>query len=79
MLSDGGGLVGPTFACIIGKQFEDLRVGDRYWYENAQPEGFSNKQLQQIRLVTLARVICDTTNDTKYIQKFAMLKANSVM
>ena len=33
-------LVGPLFECLLGRQFRDLKFGDRYWYETKGVEGF---------------------------------------
>ncbi|XP_050401580.1 peroxidase mlt-7 [Patella vulgata] len=53
-----GGIVGETFACIIGKTFSDLKKGDRFYYErNLTPD-----QLKEIKKISLAKVICDTTS-----------------
>ncbi|KAI1708148.1 heme peroxidase domain-containing protein [Ditylenchus destructor] len=64
-----GALVGPTFACIIAKQFEKVRHGDRFWYENFfQPSAFTEDQLNEIRQTTLASIICDNTDDIGMVQ-----------
>ncbi|XP_041675406.1 uncharacterized protein LOC108117525 [Drosophila eugracilis] len=56
-----GGLVGPTFACIIAQQFSNARRGDRFWYENGGFESsFTPAQLHSLRRVSLAQVLCRT-------------------
>ena len=32
-----GAVVGPTFGCLLGQQFQILKMGDRFWYENNIP------------------------------------------
>jgi hypothetical protein len=35
-------MVGPVFGCIMGETFKNLRLGDRFWFENAgQPSSFT--------------------------------------
>ncbi|XP_035245670.1 eosinophil peroxidase-like isoform X3 [Anguilla anguilla] len=54
-----GGRVGPLFACLIAKQFQNIRQGDRLWWQN---EGvFTSRQRASLASVSLARIICDNT------------------
>eukprot|EP00088_Acartia_fossae_P028789 TRINITY_DN29621_c0_g1_i3.p1 TRINITY_DN29621_c0_g1~~TRINITY_DN29621_c0_g1_i3.p1 ORF type:complete len:828 (-),score=123.74 TRINITY_DN29621_c0_g1_i3:220-2703(-) len=66
--SEDDGILGPTFQCIVGDQFTRLKSGDRFWYENAD-NGFSSSQLQQIRKVSLARILCDNAEGMVQMQK----------
>nr|XP_022290587.1 myeloperoxidase-like [Crassostrea virginica] len=53
-------LVGPLFECLLGRQFRDLKFGDRYWYETKGVEGFRRGELHEIRKVTLSKILCET-------------------
>ncbi|CAI9737761.1 peroxidase [Octopus vulgaris] len=68
-----GGDVGPTLACITARQFQALKVGDRFWYENAGPNQLSLDTLAAVRNVTMSRLICDNTN-IEQIQADAFLQ-----
>jgi hypothetical protein len=56
-----GAMVGPLLFNVIKDQFERLRDGDRYWYENGQ---FTPSELVQIRNTTLADIIRRNTSVT---------------
>ena len=62
-----GKLIGPTFQCLIGKQFQNMRDGDRFWFERKGV--FSESQLLQIRKMTMAKVLCLTLKGIVSIQK----------
>lgn len=67
-----GGIVGPTFGCIIAIQFRQLRKCDRFWYENADPVvRFTESQLAEIRKTTLAKTLCDHTDAFSDMQRSA--------
>ena len=60
-------LLGPTLQCIIGRQFKLLRDGDRFYFE--RPGQFTRSQLQEIRKMTLAKVLCLTLDDVVSVQR----------
>uniref|UniRef100_A0A0K0FH85 peroxidase n=1 Tax=Strongyloides venezuelensis TaxID=75913 RepID=A0A0K0FH85_STRVS len=60
-----GGVVGPTFACIISDQFKRLRDGDRFFYQNNKV--FTNLQSKEINSVSIASVICSSEPDIKNV------------
>ena len=54
-----GSIVGPTLACLLGIQFNNLRQCDRFWYETGDPSlRFSLAQLREIRRVRLSALLC---------------------
>ena len=56
-----GGVVGSTFARIIGDQFTALRDGDQYYFEN---QNFDAKTLNEIKGTTLSDLILRDTDTT---------------
>ena len=60
-------LLGPTFKCIIGRTFTDLRDGDRFFFQN--DDQFSIAQQEEVKKMTLAKVMCLTLENTEIIQE----------
>jgi peroxidase len=53
--------VGPTFQAIIGKQFEALRDGDRFFWRN---QGFDRATAERIAATRLSHIIKRNTDTT---------------
>ncbi|XP_073187315.1 probable oxidoreductase PXDNL isoform X5 [Lepidochelys kempii] len=69
-----GTRVGPTLMCLFVTQFQRLRDGDRFWYEN--PGVFTTAQLTQLKQASLARVLCDNGDNIQQVQPDVFLKAD---
>ncbi|XP_011199103.2 peroxidase isoform X1 [Bactrocera dorsalis] len=70
-------ILGPTFQCIIGRQFVNARTGDRFFFERYQPlSGFSKDQLAEIRKASLAQLFCNNADFLQDIQTNAFIFPN---
>lgn len=58
-----GAVVGPTFGCLLGQQFQILKKGDRFWYENNIPPSAFTKGSWN-----LTRTFVDPTLNIKSLQ-----------
>ena len=58
----GTGRLGETFAKIIGDQFESLRTGDRYFWQNQKFDTATASTIASTSLATLLRRETDSTN-----------------
>ncbi|XP_055946527.1 peroxidase-like [Argiope bruennichi] len=68
-----GAMVGPVHACLIARQFNHLRYGDRFWFEVQNQSGsFTPGQLEQIYKSSFARILCDNSDRIEEIQRWAL-------
>eukprot|EP00105_Crassostrea_gigas_P025286 XP_011445822.1 PREDICTED: peroxidase-like protein [Crassostrea gigas] len=64
-----GGILGPTFSCLLAYQFSLYKHGDRFWYENNDHENpltaFTGPQLAQLKQITHSKILCSVLKDDK--------------
>ena len=62
-------ILGPTFKCIIADTFARLKIGDRFFYDLDQNgTKFTPEQLNELRKTSMARILCDNTDNMDQIQ-----------
>merc|ERR1712142_31970 len=67
------GVVGPTFGCIMARQFRNYKIADRYWYENKiRNVGFTIGQLNAIKTTKYSDLLCLLGDDLDKVQKYVM-------
>ena len=72
--------LGPTFGCILRKQFLSSRDGDRFYFENRKkkenPGAFTRRQIKEIKKMTLAKVLCNNLSGAEKMREDVFQKPN---
>jgi len=74
------GIVGPTFACIIGKQFKVLMEGDRFFHHHTggpDINPIAGAAGEEIRARTLGALICEATTIPELSQNVFIQEGSS--
>ncbi|KAJ4441124.1 hypothetical protein ANN_10974 [Periplaneta americana] len=70
-----GAVLGATFTCLLAQQFISVRNSDRFWYENdIPPSSFTREQLEELRKVTLAGLLCNNVPGLEEVQSQAFVQ-----
>ena len=68
---EAGSLLGPTFACLFGITFANIRDGDRFYFK---ADGvFETAQRESIEQHSLAAIICDNGDSIDQLQEDVFL------
>lgn len=62
-----GVLSGPTFFCILMKQYYHTRISDRFWYQNGRSD-LTLEQLKEIHKATISKLLCTNGKNITSIQ-----------
>lgn len=75
-----GSMLGPVFNCLVAEQFAIARNSDRFWYEGENPASkFTLEQLEEARKSTLAKLICDNSDDIDSVQLYPFLQPDPIV
>ncbi|XP_026739290.1 peroxidase-like [Trichoplusia ni] len=70
-----GAFLGPTLYCIMVHNLLLWRQSDKFFFEHGGfPAALTIPQLNEIRQTSIARVLCDSGDDVKYIQPAAFFR-----
>ncbi|KAG6441937.1 hypothetical protein O3G_MSEX002076 [Manduca sexta] len=68
-----GGWVGPTLFCIMARNLVEWRKSDRFFFEQGDsPTAFTIPQLNEIRVTSTAKLICNNGDSVDKIQPHAL-------